>query len=175
MRENSKNNPVKPRSRPSLCRSSRRDAVDSECNLVAQSLRTFGSSENVDESPKKEGGSCRSSSAGFYPALKQSFLIAMLERKLGRPSALHFVVSGLTAVSWLALGIYEGLFVRFTNSILPLGLGAVFLYDLSYMVRARRFSSMWLRWNKPNIMLVIGLLLAGLGIGLLVGLQTALR
>jgi len=34
---------------------------------------------------------------------------------------------------------------------------------------------MWLRWNKPNIMLVIGLILAGLGIGLLVGLQTALR
>jgi len=99
----------------------------------------------------------------------------MLERKLGRPSALHFAVSGLTAASWLALGIYEGLFVRFINSILPLGLGAVFLYDLLYMVRARRFSSMWLRWNKPNIMLVIGLILAGLGIGLLVGLQTALR
>jgi len=98
----------------------------------------------------------------------------MLERKLGRPSALHFVVSSLAAVSWLALGIYEGLFVRFTNSILPLGLGAVFLYDLLYMVRTRRFSSMWLRWNKPNSMLVIGLLLAGLGIGLLVGLQTAL-
>jgi len=174
MREDSKNSPVKPRSRPSLCRSSRRDVVDSECNLVAQSLRTFGSSENVDESPRK-GGSCRSSSAGFYPALKQSFLIAMLERKLGRPSALHFVVSGLTAASWLALGIYEGLFVRFINSILPLGLGAVFSYDLLYMVRARRFSSMWLRWNKPNIMLVIGLILAGLGIGLLVGLQTALR
>jgi len=99
----------------------------------------------------------------------------MLERKLGRPSALQFVVSGLAAVSWLALGMYEGLFVRFINSILPLCLGAVFLYDLLYMVRARRFSWMWLRWNKPNIMLVIGLILAGLGIGLLVGLQTALR
>jgi len=42
MRENSKNNRVKPRSRPSLCRSSRRDAVDSECNLVAQSREPSG-------------------------------------------------------------------------------------------------------------------------------------